>query len=288
MLPFKPSHTEQLTCSFFDFNRHIDILRDDQIHPIVSGNKWRKLKYFITDVQKNGKGPIVTFGGAYSNHLVATAFAGNHFHIPTYGFVRGDEDREFNIYENICIDNRMTLKHVSRDAYRDKHKLFETYARHHPGAVFLDEGGDHPLALEGCAEILDELVKEYDYIVLALGTGTTMEGIVKAVVEKGLDTKVIGISSLKNNHSLDKRLSRYPQGYWHVFHEYHRGKYAKMDDEMMLFIKDFSLETNIHLEPVYTAKMMMAVRDLYLKKFFRDNDKVLLIHTGGLLAFPKY
>jgi 1-aminocyclopropane-1-carboxylate deaminase len=285
--PFKTSHTEALSCSFFNFNKNIDLLRDDQIHPIVSGNKWRKLKYFMDDVKNAGKQTIVTFGGAYSNHLIATAFAGNYFNVRTHGFVRGDEKRELNHYENLCLENKMTLQHVSRSDYRDKQKLFDTYCVQYPGAVFLDEGGNHPLALKGCAEILDELEKTYDHIILATGTGTTMEGLVKGATEKGFQTKIIGISALKNNIELDERLNKYPARHWQVFHDYHRGKYAQMDDELIQFIKDFHSETGIQLEPVYTGKMMMAVIDLYKKNFFKPGDKILLIHTGGLLVYPE-
>ena len=285
--PFKPSHTEPLISSIFQWNKHIEILRDDLIHPIVSGNKWRKLKHLLEQMQKTQKDTLVTFGGAYSNHLVATAFAGNFFNINTHAFVRGNEIRPINQYEQSCIDNGMTLQHVSRSEYKDKENLFNKYLTSHPDAIFLDEGGDHPLAIKGCAEILNELEHSYDYIVLALGTGTTMEGLVKGAAERQLDTQIIGISTLKNNFSLDRRLQNYPEKYWRVFHDYHRGKYAKMDEELLKFILDFYTETKIKLDPVYTGKMLMAVADLYKKDFFRPKDRILLIHTGGLMAFPK-
>ncbi len=287
LTPFQPSHIERLTCSFFDFNPNIDILRDDLIHPVVSGNKWRKLKYVIQELKKLEDPVLVTFGGAYSNHLVATAYAANYFHIKAHGFVRGDEARELNLYERICLDNHMTLQHVSRTDYRDKLKLFHDFRLLNPGAVFLNEGGDHELALKGCGEILDEPGNTYDYIVLAAGTGTTVQGLVKGVIERGMDTKVIGISALKGNKELDRRLAKYPQNFWQIEHHYHRGRYASMDGELLGFIKDFFVETGIRLDPVYTGKMMLAAIDLYRKEFFRHDDRVLLIHTGGLLAFPE-
>jgi 1-aminocyclopropane-1-carboxylate deaminase len=264
----------------------LDILRDDLIHPIVSGNKWRKLKYFIEQVIKDGKAPIVTFGGAYSNHLVATAYAGKYFNIKTHGFIRGDEARQLNQYEQLCIENDMTLQHISRGNYKDKKKLFELFREQYPEAVFLDEGGDHPLALQGCSDILDELENTYDYIVLAAGTGTTMEGLVKGVSERGINTRIMGISVLKNNLDLNKRMEKYPSAYWIVSHDYHRGKYASIDEELLQFIRDFYAGTAIRLDPVYTGKMMMAVMDLYQNGFFNTTQKVLVVHTGGSLSFP--
>lgn len=282
MSVFKPSYIEPLRCSYLAYSNHFDILRDDLIHPLVSGNKWRKLKYFLQAVLENGDGPIVTFGGAYSNHLVATAFAGEYFNIPTYGFVRGDEVRPPNLHERSCERHGMTLQHVSRTLYRNKRGLFSDYSNDHQAAVFLDEGGDHPLALKGCAEILDELHTAYDYIILACGTGTTMEGLVKGVGDRKLKTKVIGISVLKYNQDLNARLDKYPHDSWMAMHDYHRGKYAKTDDGLTNFIEDFKLETGILLDAVYTGKMMLAAVDLFRQGLFNENDKILLIHTGGV------
>lgn len=280
--PFKPSHTEPLSCSLFDDNQRIDILRDDLIHPVVSGNKWRKLKYFIDHILHTGQAPIVTFGGAYSNHLVATSFAGKYFNIPTHAFVRGDEIRESNAYERCCLRNGMTLQYVSRTAYRDKENLFKSYVSEHPDAVFLDEGGDHELALKGCAEIFNDLQVPYDYIVLAVGTGTTMEGLVKAVAENHAQTKIIGISVLKNNFDIDRRLLKYDPRHWEVCHAYHRGKYAKTDPGLLAFMDAFNKETGILPDPVYTGKMMMAVADLLKSGYFKGSGKILLVHTGGV------
>ena len=280
--PFKESRIEKLNFSKFGTSLDIDILRDDLIHHLVSGNKWRKLKYILEEAQKTEGQTLVTFGGAYSNHLVATAFAGKVFGIKTHGFVRGDEKRETNNYEKICLENGMTLEHVNRTDYKNKTELFERYQLENPNSIFVGEGGRHPLALKGCAEILDVLKFEYNYIFLALGTGTTMEGLVKECAKRELKTKVIGISSLKNNFELDEIMSQYPNKYWSIEHHYHRGKYAKNDEELNQFMSAFHKETNIMLEFVYTGKMMMALQDFIQKDFFKPNDKVLCIHTGGL------
>ena len=281
-LPINKSHVEPLKFSGFGDELQIDVLRDDLIHPIISGNKWRKLKYIVENIAKDKSQTLVTFGGAYSNHLVATAVAGNLFGIHTLGFVRGNEPRDANAFEKTCLENNMTLVHVDRTAYKDKKQLFEEYKMSNPKAFFVGEGGRHPLALLGCAEILNDLQKDYDYIFLALGTGTTMEGLVGECVKQNLKTKVIGISSLKNNFELDEIMSQFPASSWQIEHNYHRGKYAKNDIELVDFIEKFLAETGIQLEFVYTAKMMMAVQDFISKGFFKPTDKILCIHTGGL------
>lgn len=281
MSPFQSSRIDPISLQHFANGFKFDLLRDDLIHPLVSGNKWRKLKYIIHHLLDNRYKTLVTFGGAYSNHLVATAFAGRHFGLQTVGFVRGDEVRETNNYENICMENGMRLIHVSREEFRDKSSLFERHFSNDPSAFFVSEGGDHPLALPSCAEILDELNTDYDYIILSMGTGTTMEGIVAEIEKRQKATQVIGISSLKNNFDLDKKLSKYHQRNYRIYHDYHRGKYAKSDQELIKFILQFYEDTGIQLDTVYTGKMMLALQDLILKGEIRQGSKVLAIHTGG-------
>ncbi|MCC6818659.1 MAG: pyridoxal-phosphate dependent enzyme [Bacteroidia bacterium] len=263
-----------------------DILRDDLIHPIVSGNKWRKLKYILKHLIEKDYKQLVTFGGAYSNHLVATAFAGREFGIKTIGFVRGDEVRLPNHYETLCIQNDMQLIHVNRTDYKDKMALFNSYFGEDADTYFIGEGGDHPLALIGCAEILDDLNKTYDFILLSMGTGTTAEGLVRGLTERKLPTHVYGISALKNNFELDIKLMKYDPLKYKVLHEYHRGKYAKSDPELIQFIREFYNQTGIKTDTVYTGKMLMALNDLIAKGTISRHHKVLCIHTGGLLDFP--
>ncbi len=283
---FNQSKVEPLQSAIFN-GLNLDILRDDLIHPIVSGNKWRKLKYIVQHIQNNGIEHVVTFGGAYSNHLVAVAFVCNYLGIKSSAFIRGDEQRTQNHYEKICLENDMQLLPVSRAEYRNKELLFKTYYGQMENCMMIDEGGNHELALLGCKEILDELDKVYNYIILSLGTGTTMEGLVKGIISKNISTKIIGISALKNNFELDKRLEKYNPNSWAIFHDYHRGKYGKIDEELVQYIQKFYLETSIKLDTIYTGKMLMAVEDLFEKKYFKPTDKILLVHTGGLLAFPQ-
>jgi len=284
--PFHPSRIDTISTPIIGDGFEFDMLRDDLIHPIVSGNKWRKLKYIIQHILVNKTEHLVTFGGAYSNHLVATAFAGKYFNIKTSAFVRGDEVRPLNHYEQLCIDHNMELIKVNRADYKNKTALYNNYFPNPMNTVFINEGGDHPLALLGCEEILNELDKHYDYILLSMGTGTTMEGLVKAVNNKHLDTKILGISSLKNNFDLDKKMAHYDATSFQIFHDYHRGKYGKFDDVLVKFIKDFYSETGIKTDVVYTGKMLMALNDMIQKDIIHRDQNVLCIHTGGLLAFP--
>lgn len=283
---FNQSKVETLNHTIFN-GLSVDILRDDLIHPIVSGNKWRKLKYIVQYIQNNKIEHIVTFGGAYSNHLVAVAFVCHYLGIKSTAFIRGDEEREQNHYEKICIENNMNLIPVSRKDYREKTRLYNTYFEQLENCMMIDEGGNHELALKGCEEIFDELNNKYQYIILSLGTGTTMEGLVKGVNSRNLNTKIVGISALKNNFELNKRLEKYKPNSWEIFHEYHRGKYGKIDKELVDFIQNFNIETGIKLDTIYTGKMLLAVLDLFNKDYFKPTDKILLVHTGGLLAFPQ-
>ena len=276
-----PSRVDSLSLDVFH-GYQVDMLRDDLIHPLIAGNKWRKLSGIIEHAKTIENAHIVTFGGAYSNHLVATAVAGKLFGIKTSAFVRGDEERPLNAYEETCRSYGMQLIHVSRTSYRDKTQLFNQYFEDQANTLKVDEGGRHSLAFKGCKAILDDLHKVYDYIVLSVGTGTTMEGLIQGCIQKQLNTKIIGISSLKNNFELDQIMGKYPNQYWQIFHEFHRGKYAKFDADLLEFIDQFKQSSKIALEPVYTGKMMMALTELIEQGCFKKEAKILCIHTGGL------
>lgn len=285
MIPyFKGGSIESFSSQLIAGGKQIDILRDDLIHPIISGNKWRKLKYIIEFSQKEKIKHIVSFGGAYSNHLPALAEAGRTFGIQTTGFIRGNEPRELNPYEKFCQNAGMNLIHVDRTSYRNKQALFNTHFGNEQNTLLVDEGGDHPLALDGVAEIIHELPKTYDFIFLSMGTGTTFEGLVREVIKLDLKTKIIGISSLKNNFSLDERMAHYPQNKFKIYHNYSRGKYAQNDDELSSFIEKFKSETHIPTEHVYTGKMLMALNDLFQKNEMNPDSDILAIHTGGIFV----
>ncbi len=261
----------------------VSIKRDDLIHPFISGNKWRKLKYVLRDAKEKQKTTLATFGGAFSNHLLAVASAGATFGFKTVGFVRGDELDIKNPVLKMCHLFGMRLIFVARDEYRNKDVLFAKYFDTNKSVYFVPEGGSCMKALPGVAEILDELTDTYDYLFTASGTGGTLAGLAKGVADKHLATKVNGIAVIKGgeylNHEIEKWIGNTP---YTLHTNFHRGGYAKTDNELVLFARNFSRKTGIVIEPIYTAKMIMAVMELASQDYFEPDSKVLCIHTGGI------
>src|SRR5690606_2861967 len=196
MIPFDiHSPVEPLDFQLFnDKSLTVHIKRDDKIHPFISGNKWRKLKYILQSAQRVGKTHLVTFGGAWSNHLLATACAGATFGFKTTGFVRGEPVSNPTL--SLCKIYGMELRFVNRASYRDKPLLYAQYAAHVPTAYFVDEGGYSTEGAAGCAEIIDELPRPYDHIFCACGTGTTIAGLLHGCTEQGLGTQLHGVTVL--------------------------------------------------------------------------------------------
>ncbi|MEC3880872.1 1-aminocyclopropane-1-carboxylate deaminase/D-cysteine desulfhydrase [Parapedobacter sp. 10938] len=286
MVPFDiHSPVETLDFSLFDDKSLIvDIKRDDKIHPFISGNKWRKLKYVLQSARHEGKTHLVTFGGAWSNHLLATACAGATFGFKTTGFVRGEAVSNPNL--SLCKVYGMELHFVDRTAYRDKHLLYEQHTAHDPHAYFVDEGGYSPEGAKGCAEIIDELPHPYDHIFCACGTGTTIAGLHAGCKSRALATQVHGISVLAGGDFIpDAVRALYPampldQLTSHT--DYHFGGYAKTSPVLSAFIREFTGQTGILIEPVYTGKLLYGVFDLVQRDYFERGDRILIIHTGGL------
>ena len=259
------------------------VKRDDMIHPFISGNKWRKLKYSLLEAEKQNKKHLVTFGGAYSNHLLATACTGAKFGFKTTGFVRGEVVRNETL--TLCQLFGMHLVFTDRESYKDKKSLFNRHFQSDKMAYFIDEGGASSQAIKGCAELLNELKVVYDHLFCAAGTGTTASGIIKGIKEKSLHTKAHVIPVLKGADYLKTEIETNAGCDFFEFHQnYHFGGYAKTDERLVSFIKDFSKETGILIEPVYTGKMFFSLYDLIAKDHFEPGSKILAIHTGGLLG----
>lgn len=262
-------------------NLSLHVKRDDLIHPFISGNKWRKLKHFLLDFEATKAQSITTFGGAYSNHLLATACAGAHFGIPTYGIVRGEE-LEPNSNHNLALCNQfgMRLSFISRSEYKaQKHRKGE-----HNGTYYIPEGGAGPEGMIGCGELLKELSQDYDHIFLACGTGTTYGGILNQVKKSQIATEVHGIVVLKNYFQMEEDIAKMlgnSDGI-SLFHDYHYGGFAKWDDNQIEFNKTFSSKTGILLDPIYTGKMIRGIFSLAERDYFKPEQKILAIHTGGL------
>jgi 1-aminocyclopropane-1-carboxylate deaminase len=260
------------------------IKRDDLIHPIISGNKWRKLKYILKRAQAENKNHLVTFGGAYSNHLLATAAAAAMFGFTATGFVRGEPVNNDTLF--LCQLHGMNLIFTDRESYRDKRALFSKQFADNPEAFFIDEGGASPEGAKGCSELMDELTQTYDHIFCACGTGTTAAGIINGINSRFLKTQFNGVPVLKNAAFLREEIKRFlikPADY-HLHTDYHFGGYGKTDDRLIEFVRQFVATTGILIEPVYTGKMFYALYKLAAQQYFKPGDRILTIHSGGLLG----
>lgn len=260
------------------------VKRDDLIDPYISGNKWRKLKYILADVTAQGKNHLVTFGGAYSNHLVATAAAAARNGLKATAFVRGEEVRNEMLL--LCQLFGMQLIFIDRESYHHKRLVFEQHFKNNLEAYFIDEGGASEEAVKGCAEIIEELTDRYDYIFCAAGTGTTAAGLLRGLNAAQIPTALHIIPVLKGGDFIAEEISRYEKNIskLHLHTEYHFGGYAKTTPTLIEFIKEFTATTGLLIDPVYTAKMFYAINDLIRTNQIEKDAKILAIHTGGLLG----
>jgi len=275
------------------------VLRTDLTHPYISGNKWFKLKYNLEEAKRQGKTTLVTFGGAYSNHIVATAAAGKEFGFKTIGIIRGEElaspptplqkERGGNPVLEFAKECGMELVFVSRKEYRNKSipTLPDVTIDHY----ILPEGGTNELAVKGCAEIIDLIDIPFDYICCAVGTGGTISGIISSLKT---NQKAIGFSVLKGGEFLNAEIAKLLNGYlvsgeWALNSDYHFGGYAKKNAELLCFISEFRTKYNIPLDFVYTGKMMFGIFDLIKRDVFEKGKTIVAVHTGGnpSLTLPK-
>jgi len=278
---FSPVH--QIKNKLFDEKElKVFLKRDDLIHPIISGNKWRKLKYILKRAQAENKSHLVTFGGAYSNHLLATAAAAAKFGFRSTGIVRGEEVTNDTLF--LCRLHGMALLFTDRESYRDKVALFNKYFGDDPNTFFIDEGGSSPEGAKGCSELIDELTEPYDHIFCACGTGTTAAGIITGIQNHQLTTQFNAVPVFKNGEFIKDEIDKFlitPANY-HLHTDYHFGGYGKTDDRLITFIKKFVAETGVLIEPVYTGKMLYAIYDLAAKDHFKPGSSILAIHSGGI------
>jgi len=269
--------------TFAPFN-NLSVKRDDLIDPYISGNKWRKLKYILAKAEEEKKTHLVTFGGAYSNHLVATAAAASRSGLTATAFVRGEEVQNEMLL--LCSLFGMQLIFTDRESYRDKQKLFQQHFANDHQAYFIDEGGASPEATIGCAEIIGELTETYDHIFCAAGTGTTAAGLLKGIQQHQLNTKLHIIPVLKGGSFIEDEIVQHTplSDHLNLHLDYHFGGYAKTTPELISFIKTFTSKTGLLLDPVYTAKMFYAIFDLQKRGIIGKDEKILAVHTGGLMG----
>lgn len=263
----------------------IYLLREDEIHPTISGNKFRKLKYNLVEFQKGNYNSILTFGGAYSNHISATAAAGKEFGIPTIGIIRGEEI-ESKLLENPTLKFaktcKMQLKFISREQYKNKFNPdFLNQLKSEFGEIYiLPEGGTNQLAVKGCEEILNEQTQEFDFICCAVGTGGTISGILNSAEKH---QKILGFPALKDSGFLENEIKTLShRSEFRLISDYHFGGYAKVKPELLDFINEFKSQFDVTLDAVYTGKMMFGIQQLIQNGFFPPHSKILAVHTGGI------
>jgi 1-aminocyclopropane-1-carboxylate deaminase len=260
------------------------IKREDLLHPYISGNKFRKLKYNLVQAKKEKKETLLTFGGAFSNHILAVAAAGKEQGFKTIGIIRGEELKD-KIAENPTLqkakDFGMVFEFVDREIFKERGspKFIQQLTDKFEDFYLIPEGGTNDLAVKGCQEILTGTDEKFDYICCAVGTGGTISGLINCSKNS---QQVLGFPSLKGDFLREDICKFVSKSNWDLISAYHFGGYAKVSEELILFINEFYLKYKIPLDPIYTGKMMYGIMDLINRNYFPKNSKILVIHTGGL------
>ena len=270
--------------TFTNQDLKLSILREDLIHPEISGNKFRKLKYNLLEAKKLGYNQLLTFGGAFSNHIAATAAAGKLHGFKTIGLIRGEELKDkidTNATLRFAKNCGMELHFISREAYREKNNslFIEDLKNKFPSTYVVPEGGTNDLAINGCKEILFDQCDEFNFIASAIGTGGTIAGLIEASKPH---QHLLGFPSLKGDFLQKEVENLTKKRNFTIFNEYHFGGYGKVNEELINFVNYFKKTTQIQLDPIYTGKMVFGVLQLIKNHYFSDSSKILMIHTGGL------
>ena len=271
--------TEDIS-KFYEHKAEVHILRLDKISPDISGNKWFKLRFYLDEAKAMRKKGILTFGGAWSNHIFATAAACSSMGLQSIGIIRGEESPHISVTLSRARAFGMQLEFISRAAYKEKilpTKLpLDDY-------LIVNEGGYGLTGVRGASTILDYCDDSYTHFCCAAGTGTMMAGLVKGTAEKN---SVTGISVLKNNYELNQRMKdltgNESETGWRVLHDYAFGGYARHTPGLLRFMNDFYNKTSIPSDFVYTGKLFFAISDLVVKNYFPAGSKILVVHSGGL------
>lgn len=272
------------------------VVRDDLNHPEVQGNKLRKLKYNFQQAKKQGCNTVVTFGGAYSNHLIATAFAAKISGFNCLGLVRGDELKDNHVIWsetlNQCRRNGMELTFLTRSEYRLKQqsKTYQETVSRLDKPFVIPEGGSNQLALNGVAELIDDLTvlgHQASHLLCPVGTGGTVAGLIHGADRNDWDCQVYGVSVLKGLHRVKKQVEQWLAPYkiagdWQILHDFHCGGYAKSTPELERFCIGFTQQHGVALDKIYNSKSFYALAQLIKEGVIKNTDKPMIIHTGGL------
>jgi len=261
------------------------IKRDDLLHPVISGNKWRKLKYNLQQAQAKQATHILSFGGNYSNHLHALGWCCSRLNIRFTAIVRGYPEQALTPMLNDLKNWGAELHFVDRNTYRQRTEInyLQQLQATYPDACIIPEGGSNQLALKGVAEIYQELEQNYDYILCPVGSGGTMAGLLTASDK----TQFRGIGVLKGEAYLEQMITALnpaaiEQNNWQLLHQFHHGGYAKSTPELLDFCQKVSTNHPFSIEPVYSGKLFYATKQLLAQGYFPAHSRVLLLHTGGL------
>ena len=271
---------QQITVEGFE----ISIKRLDLVHPQISGNKFFKLKYNLLAAQQQGYKKLLTFGGAYSNHIAATAYAAQLFDFESLGIIRGEElaSKPLNLTLNTAQQFGMQLQFVMRETYRQKQSpaYLAQLQQDYPEYYVIPEGGTNPLAIQGCTEILSDADRQnYALICCAVGTGGTIAGLIEASHSQ---QQVLGFFALKGDFLCREIQQLTEKRNWQITDQYCCGGYAKTNTELLQFIHAFEQQYDIPLEQIYTGKMLLGLTDLIQQGTFPKNHRILVIHSGGL------
>jgi len=268
------------------------VQRADLTHPQISGNKWYKLKYNLQEAKAQGYRTVLSFGGGYSNHLHALAFAGNQYQLKTIGMIRGEVSEPLNPTLQDATDWGMRLIYLSRAEYKRRFEgqFLDQITRGFEPCYLVPEGGANQLALKGCAELAQAIEKQtsmFDYLCVPCGTGATLAGLVSGLRQP--ETKVLGFCALKGLLDIEGKVMRWLQDaavtrpvQWEILHDFHCGGFAKLSPELLRFMDDWSTFSPIPLEPIYTGKMFYGIFRLLEQDYFAPGARIVAIHTGGL------
>ncbi|WP_343840835.1 1-aminocyclopropane-1-carboxylate deaminase/D-cysteine desulfhydrase [Bowmanella denitrificans] len=264
------------------------IKRDDLIHPVISGNKWRKLKYALVEARQKGVTEIISFGGGYSNHLHALGYCCNKLGIQFMALVRGNYRATPTPMLKDLADWQAQIVYLDKATYqlRSQTDFIAKWQAAHPHALIIPEGGSQTQALAGVAELLNEQTQHFSHIVLPVGSGGTLAGLIAAASTNAADTRLIGIAVLKGQDYLEQQVSALlPQhsfDNWLIDHDFHFGGYAKRNQGLLAFCSTFYQQTQVPIEPVYSGKAAWALKQRLADGYFPPGSQILLLHTGGL------
>lgn len=270
--------TDDIT-RFYNDKAVVHILRLDKISPVISGNKWFKLRYYLDEAKAMRKKGILTFGGAWSNHIIATAAACNMMGLQSIGIIRGEEAPQISPTLNLARNYGMQLIFISRTAFQNKEIPSALPLNDY---MIVNEGGYGEIGARGASTILDHCENSYTHYCCAAGTGTMVAGIINRLSS---GTNITGISVLKNNRDIDGMVQAIVfenKSNWQILHDYAFGGYAKHTPALLKFMNEFYRQTNIPSDFVYTGKLFFAITDMIEKNYFPKGSKILVIHSGGL------